>query len=190
MRKSIFLIHKEGKKNRIKEKKLTGYPSIDKPWLKYYSEEAISAPVPQCTIWENIYNRNHDYPDDIALQYYGRKITYGKMFDNVEVVKRAFVSAGVKRGDNIAFLMLSCPELLYAFLALNQLGACANMINPTFSAEQMRDRINDTEAEIILILDQLYTTALPQSYTKSVQSGLSLCLWRTPCRFPQKCWHT
>ncbi len=161
MRKSIFLIHKEGKKNRIKEKKLTGYPSIDKPWLKYYSEEAISAPVPQCTIWENIYNRNHDYPDDIALQYYGRKITYGKMFDNVEVVKRAFVSAGVKRGDNIAFLMLSCPELLYAFLALNQLGACANMINPTFSAEQMRDRINDTEAEIILILDQLYDSLAP-----------------------------
>ena len=25
------------------EKELTGYPSIDKPWLKYYSEEAINA---------------------------------------------------------------------------------------------------------------------------------------------------
>ena len=27
------------------EKKLTGYPSIDKPWLKYYSEEAINGVV-------------------------------------------------------------------------------------------------------------------------------------------------
>lgn len=26
---------------------MTGYPSIDKPWLKYYSEEAINAPLPE-----------------------------------------------------------------------------------------------------------------------------------------------
>lgn len=30
-----------------KEKQLTGYPSIDKPWLKYYSEEASNAPLPE-----------------------------------------------------------------------------------------------------------------------------------------------
>ena len=30
----------------------TGYPSIDKPWLKYYSEEAINAELPECTIYE------------------------------------------------------------------------------------------------------------------------------------------
>lgn len=53
------------------ERNLTGYPSIDKPWLKYYSKEALTAPVPQCTIWENIFSKNRNYPDDIALQYYG-----------------------------------------------------------------------------------------------------------------------
>ena len=30
---------------------LTGYPSIDKPWLKYYSEEAINAPLPECSLY-------------------------------------------------------------------------------------------------------------------------------------------
>lgn len=34
------------------EQNLTGYPSIDKPWLKYYSGEAINAPLPKCTIYE------------------------------------------------------------------------------------------------------------------------------------------
>ena len=29
------------------EKKLTGYPSIDKPWMKYYSEEAVNAKLPE-----------------------------------------------------------------------------------------------------------------------------------------------
>ena len=35
------------------EKKLTGYPSIDKPWMKYYSEEAISAPLTLRRTWAN-----------------------------------------------------------------------------------------------------------------------------------------
>lgn len=34
----------------MNEKKVTGYPSVDKPWLKYYTEEAINAQLPECTI--------------------------------------------------------------------------------------------------------------------------------------------
>ena len=33
------------------EKELIGYPSIDKLWLKYYSEEAITARLPECTTY-------------------------------------------------------------------------------------------------------------------------------------------
>ena len=31
----------------MEEKQLSGYPSIDKPWLKYYSEDAIDTPIPE-----------------------------------------------------------------------------------------------------------------------------------------------
>lgn len=36
----------------MEEKKLTGYPSIDKLLLKYYSEEAVKADVPDCTLFD------------------------------------------------------------------------------------------------------------------------------------------
>ena len=36
------------------EMKLTGYPSIDKPWLKYYSEEAIHSAVPECSAYQRV----------------------------------------------------------------------------------------------------------------------------------------
>ena len=47
----------------MKEEKqtLTGYPSIDKPRLKYYSEEAINAPLPECTIYEYLWNSNKEH---------------------------------------------------------------------------------------------------------------------------------
>lgn len=38
------------------ENSMTGYPSIDRPWLKYYSQEVIDAPLPKCTIYEHIFD--------------------------------------------------------------------------------------------------------------------------------------
>lgn len=37
-----------------KEKELTGYPSIDKPWLKYYSGVSINAPLPKAILFDNV----------------------------------------------------------------------------------------------------------------------------------------
>ena len=139
------------------EKELTGYPSIDKPWLKYYSEEAINAPIPQCTVYENIFNRNKEHLDDIALIYYGRKITYRSLFDNVEIVKHAFEKSGVKKGDIVVVLTSSTPETVYTILALCRIGAIANMVNPLFDEQQIIDRINETNASILILLDRLYS---------------------------------
>lgn len=140
---------------------LTGYPSIDKPWLKYYSQEAINAPIPQKTVFESIYEINSKHPRDVSLMYFGRKITCKTVFENVERVKKAFIANGVKKGDRVIMFTSATPELIYATLALCRIGAIANMINPVFTTEQITDRINETEAEIMLVLDQLYGKLQP-----------------------------
>ena len=58
----------------------TGYPSIDKPWLKYYTEKDLKNVAGKTTVFENIYQNNSKYPDDIALIYYDNKITYKELF--------------------------------------------------------------------------------------------------------------
>ena len=55
----------------VEDKTLTLYPSIEKPWIKYYSDEAINAPLPQCTIYQYIWENNKDYLRDTAINYYG-----------------------------------------------------------------------------------------------------------------------
>lgn len=137
-------------------KELTGYPSIDKPWLKYYSEEAINAVIPKCSIYENIYEANKEYLKETALLYFGKRISYKKLFCEVEKTAKAFVSYGVKCGDNVAICMPATPETIYAILALNKIGANVNMLNPTFTEEQLTERINETEAKILLVLNELF----------------------------------
>ena len=61
-------------------KPLTGYPSIDKPWLKYYSAEALKAPLPEDTIYEHVLKCSIDHMDRTAINYFGRQITYKEIF--------------------------------------------------------------------------------------------------------------
>lgn len=138
------------------EKKMTGYPSVDKPWLKYYSKEAVNRPLPECTVFENIYQHNQQYPNDTALEYYGCKISYKALFDHVEAAKKALQAHGVSKGSKVILYTSSTPETLYTVLALCRIGAVADMINPLFSNEQVIDRINETKATLMIALDQLY----------------------------------
>lgn len=141
----------------MQEKKLTGYPSIDKPWLKYYSEEAINAPLPECTIYEYLWENNKDHLDDIALNYFDRKVTYGELFENIEKAAKAFSALGVKQGDIVVMATVTTPETIYAFYGLNRLGAISNMVDPRTSTEGIKDYISEVGAKLVLIIDAALT---------------------------------
>jgi len=85
-------------------KNLTGYPSIDKPWLKYYSEEAINAEIPKCSIYEAIKNPNKDNLDSIAFKFYGNSITYRTLFNNIDSTAASLSSLGVKKVMSFQFV--------------------------------------------------------------------------------------
>lgn len=140
----------------MEQTKLTGYPSVDRPWLKYYSEEAINAPLPECKVYENIWQHNKDHPNDIALEYYGCKTTYRKLFCEVERAAKALRQAGVQKGDCVALCMAGVSEAVYLVLACSRIGAIANFVNPMFTAGQMIDRIRDTEADLLIVLDAMH----------------------------------
>ena len=94
----------------MEEKKLTGYPSVDKPWMKFYQKDTILSEVPECTVYQNLYNHNKDYPNDIALMYFGKKITYAQLFGEVENAAKAFAAQGVKSGDNVTLCVPATAE--------------------------------------------------------------------------------
>lgn len=138
----------------MKEKRnLTGYPSIDKPWLKYYSEEAISAPLPECTIYAYMYDNNKDYPNDIAINYLGRKITYRQLFENIDKTAAAFQALSVKPGEIVTVALPSIPEAIYVVYALNKIGAVANMIHPLAGKEELLHYLNEVESRVAVMFD-------------------------------------
>ncbi len=136
-----------------KEDKLTGYPSIDKPWLKYYPVEAINAPMPECSIYEYIWNCNKAHLDKPALKYFGKVTSYGQMFSYIDDAAKAFSALGVKQGEFVAMCMLTMPETIYSIYGLNKLGAICNLIEPRTNAELIKDRINLSNSRVLIVVD-------------------------------------
>lgn len=155
---------------------LTGYPSIDKPWLRYYKEEAINAPLPECTIYGYLYENNKDYTYRTALNYFGRKISYGQLFRNIELTARALKSNGIDRGSIVTILTPTLPETVYLFYALGKIGAIANMVDPRTSAEGICDYIQEVNSELLVVVD----AALPKIQEVLAQTNVKKILVISP----------
>ena len=57
---------------------LTGFPSIDKLWLKYYGEEVLHRPLPEGSMYDYLTSCNVDQLDSAALNYFEKRLRTGK----------------------------------------------------------------------------------------------------------------
>ncbi len=137
----------------MNKKSQTGYASIDKPWQQYYSKSAIEAEIPECTLYESIKQRNENYPDNIALEFYGTKITYHNLLSNIESTAASLSALGIKQGDTVAICMLNTPETIYLIYALNMIGAIANMLCPVSPDEELVHNIALCKSNYLFTLD-------------------------------------
>ncbi len=82
-----------------------------------------------------------------------RTITYGELLVEVSRFANVLKSLGVARGDRVAIYMPMIPELPVAMLACARIGAAHSVVFGGFSAEALRDRINDAEAKVLVTAD-------------------------------------
>jgi|SoiMetStandDraft_2_1073263.scaffolds.fasta_scaffold00331_7 acetyl-CoA synthetase len=97
--------------------------------------------------------------DKVAYHWEGepgdaRTITYEELRDDVARFANALKSTGVQRGDRVNIYMGMVPELPVAMLACARLGAAHSVVFGGFSADALRDRINDAEAKVLITQDE------------------------------------
>ena len=85
-----------------------------------------------------------------------RTLTYWDLFRQVSALANVLKSLGVKKGDRVALYMPLIPELAIAMLACARIGAVHSVVFGGFSAESLRDRINDAQAVLLVTADGGY----------------------------------
>ena len=112
------------------------YNALDRHLPKYANKAAL--------IWEG----NEPFEN--------KTYTYAELHSDVCRLANTLKTLGVKKGDRVAIYMGMVPELAMSLLACARIGAIHNVIFGGFSAESLRERIQDCGAKILLTADGLF----------------------------------
>jgi acetyl-CoA synthetase len=85
-----------------------------------------------------------------------RTLTYWDLYREVNQFANVLKGLGVKRGDRVAIYLPLIPELAIAMLACARIGAVHSVVFGGFSAESLRDRINDSQCKVLVTADGGY----------------------------------
>ena len=126
------------------------------PWVTWFEGGTLNASV-------NCLDRHVEAGggDKVAFYWEGepgdtRTITYAELLDEVCRFANALRSLGVRKGDRVNIYLGMVPELPVAMLACARIGAPHSVVFGGFSAEALRDRINDAQAKILITADGGY----------------------------------
>ena len=133
----------------------TGYPSIDMPWLKYYTEEQIMAPIPNMSAIEYLKLLNNNNLHLPAIEFFGHQITYLELFKKINDITKSLHALSVKAGDIITIMLPACPEETFLFYAIDQIGACANFVFPGTPLNEVKGIMEDLDSTTLIILDDI-----------------------------------
>ncbi len=92
-------------------------------------------------IWEG------DEPDQ------SKSITYTELHERVSKFGNVLKEMGVGKGDRVVLYMPMIPEAAYAMLACARIGAIHSIVFAGFSAEALSNRINASEAKVLVTAD-------------------------------------
>ena len=85
-----------------------------------------------------------------------RSVTYAELYAMVNRMAKALQNLGVGKGDRVAIYMPMILELPAALLAVARLGAIHNVIFGGFAPASLRDRINDSNAKVVITADSSF----------------------------------
>ena len=131
-------------------------------------------------IWEG------DDPDEDAT------ITYQQLHTEVCKLANGLRARGVSKGDRVCIYMPMIPEAAYAMLACARVGAVHSVVFGGFSPQALRDRILDSDCQVVITADQGLRGGKPVPLKVNAEEALEgcpnvhsvICVQRTAAKIP------
>jgi acetyl-CoA synthetase len=147
----------------------------DPPWVKWFRGGLLNASY-------NCLDRHVEAGggDKVAFHWEGepgdtRTITYAQLLEEVCRFANGLKSLGVAKGDRVNIYLGMVPELPVAMLACARIGAAHSVVFGGFSAEALKDRINDAEAKVLITADGAYRRGQVVPLKANAEEALADC---------------
>ena len=115
--------------------------------------------LPDCVdgpLFEYVRKHAEKMPTKVAVNYYGREVTYKELDESSDRLATAIADMGYKKGDRVGAFMQSSPQCYIFYLAALKLGLVIVPIDPMFKEWELEYALHDSGAKMIITFDQLY----------------------------------
>jgi acetyl-CoA synthetase len=118
--------------------------------------------------------------DKVAYHWEGepgdtRTITYAQLLDDVSRLANALKELGVGKGDRVNIYLGMVPELPMALLACSRIGAPHSVVFGGFSADSLRDRVNDAQAKVLITGDGAWRRGTVVPLKETADAAIADC---------------
>jgi len=128
-----------------------------KPWLKHYPEGVVDmVDIPALSVPDLFDQVVEKFAQKTALIFYGKKISYAQLKDEVDRFATALADLGVAKGDTVALYLLNCPQYVITYFASLKVGAKVTPISPVYTSHEIKHQIQDSDATTVVCQDILY----------------------------------
>ena len=108
-------VYKKGDKMKLIDKIKKKLKKANHIWDKFYPKDKRTVEIPNMSLYEYIYNQNKDRQENIALNYFNKKISYKDLFIQIDLCAKAMRSQGIREGDVVSVCMANTPEAVISF---------------------------------------------------------------------------
>lgn len=128
-----------------------------KPWLKAYNEWIpADINIEKKSLAEAFDEAAEKWKGRTAILFYGSKISYRELKEQVDRFANALHELGIRKGDTVAILMLNSPQFIISFYAAMKLGAVVTPISPVYVSPEIKYQVENSEAKDIICMDILW----------------------------------
>ena len=129
---------------------------VEKFWLKSYAPGVPKEiEIEKITVSEALTRSAMRFPDNVAMDFMGKKITYKELDGLVNRFARALIDLGVKEGDRISLCLPNLPQTIIANYAIFRIGAVAVQNNPLYTERELENQLNDSDSVMVITLSLL-----------------------------------
>ncbi len=140
-------------------------------WLKNYDYNVpATIRYPKFPIQNLVHLAAAQFPHKTAVDFYGSKLTFRQVRDQLLRLANAFIRFGVKKGDRIGIALPNCPQYIVAYYAALSAGGIVVNINPLQTYDELKFMMENTGLETLVTYDGALSTMRPLAFELGIKN--------------------
>ena len=131
--------------------------AAQRPWTRFYPKHIRpSIDYPKAPLHSILVDSATKYPDSVALDFEGKKITFKQLNELANQFANGLVSLGFKKGFKFAIILPNLPQFVICFYGALKAGAVVVPCNPLYREREIDFQMRDADVEAVVILNNVY----------------------------------